>query len=106
MLIDFLDFDQKIASCVDLAGKSKLFSIIVEDLNTAKEILALNSQIKGGVINIYPLSTIDKVKQEKNRNYPERSDIRPLSKFVSLSKLADTRIGKLVHNIFSKVVLV
>ena len=35
-LIDFLDYDPKISSCIDLAGKSKLFSIIVEDLEAAK----------------------------------------------------------------------
>ena len=70
LLIDFIEFDPKIASIVDLAAKSKLFSIIVEDLESAKEILALNNQIKGGVINIYPLSIIEQVKQEKQRNYP------------------------------------
>lgn len=43
LLIDFLEFDHKISSIVDLAAKSKLFSIIVEDLDTAKEILALNA---------------------------------------------------------------
>ena len=43
LLIDFLDFDPKISSIVDLAAKSKLFSIIVEDLETAKEILTLNA---------------------------------------------------------------
>jgi chromosome segregation ATPase len=42
LLIDFLEFDPKISSIVDLAAKSKLFSIVVEDLDTAKEILALN----------------------------------------------------------------
>ena len=69
-MIDFIDFDPKIASIVDLAAKSKLFSIIVEDLNAAKEILALNNLIKGGVINIYPISIIESIKQEKQRNYP------------------------------------
>lgn len=59
LLIDFLDFDPKISSIVDLAAKSKLFSIIVEDLDTAKELLSMNAQIKGGVINIYPLQIID-----------------------------------------------
>lgn len=56
LLIDFVEFDSKISAIVDLAGKSKLFSIVVEDLNAAKEILAINKEIKGGVINIYPLS--------------------------------------------------
>ena len=36
MLIDFIDFDQKISSCIDLAAKSKLFSVIVDDLESAK----------------------------------------------------------------------
>jgi chromosome segregation ATPase len=53
-----LDFDPKFSSCIDLAAKSKLFSIIVEDLDSAKEILKLNSEIKGGVIQIYPLTII------------------------------------------------
>ena len=59
LLIDFIECDNRFAACVDLAAKSKLLSIIVDDLDTAKEILALNNQIKGGVINIYPLSIID-----------------------------------------------
>jgi chromosome segregation ATPase len=59
LLIDFIEFDPKISSIVDIAAKSKLFSVIVDDLNTAKEVLSINQQIKGGVINIYPLSIID-----------------------------------------------
>ncbi len=43
LLIDFLEFDPKISSIVDLAAKSKLFSIIVEDLDTEKEIIAVNA---------------------------------------------------------------
>jgi chromosome segregation ATPase len=58
-MIDFIDCDQRFAACLDLAAKSKLFSIIVEDLEAAKDILSLNSQIKGGVINIFPLSMAD-----------------------------------------------
>lgn len=42
LLIDFLEYDQKLSSCIDLAAKSKLFSIVVEDLESAKEVLALN----------------------------------------------------------------
>ena len=42
LLIDFIEFDPKISSIIDLAAKSKLFSVIVDDLNTAKEVLSLN----------------------------------------------------------------
>ena len=35
-LIDFIEYDAKISACIDLAGKSKLFSVVVEDLEAAK----------------------------------------------------------------------
>jgi hypothetical protein len=45
--------------------------VIVDDLNTAKEVLSLNQQIKGGVINIYPLSIMDQVHDQKDKAYPQ-----------------------------------
>lgn len=106
LLIEYLEFDPKFSQCIDLAAKSKLFSIVVEDLDAAKEILKLNTEIKGGVIQIYPLSIIHQVKEEKQRNYPDRSDVRPLHTLVKLKFDADNRLSKLVHNLFSKVLLV
>lgn len=35
-LIDFINIPKELASCLDLAGKSKLFSVIVDDVDTAK----------------------------------------------------------------------
>ena len=49
--------------CVDIAAKSKLFSIIVDTVETAKKVLDINNEIKGGVINIYPLETLHQVKK-------------------------------------------
>jgi len=82
-----------------------LFSIIVDDLETAKEILKLNASIKGGVINIYPLSTIGDL-LEKQRKYPDSTDVMPLMSQLRLKEEADPRLRRLVSNIFSKVVLV
>jgi len=59
LLLDYIESDNRFSACIDLAAKSKLFSIIVDDLDAAKEILALNKEIKGGVINIYPLNVLD-----------------------------------------------
>lgn len=106
LLIEYLDFDPKFSACVDLAANAKLFSIIVEDLEAAKQILQINSEIKGGVIQIYPLSIIHQVKEEKQRNYPNRADVRPLHTLVKLKVDADNRLAKLAHNLFSKVLLV
>jgi chromosome segregation ATPase len=33
-------------------------------------------------------------------------EVRPLTKFVTLKQMADQRLSRLVHNIFSKVVMV
>jgi chromosome segregation ATPase len=44
---------------IDIAGKHKLTSIIVDTLQTAKKVLEINKEIKGGVINIYPIETLN-----------------------------------------------
>lgn len=70
LLIDFIDCEPGFNACVDIAAKSKLFSIIVTNLETAKAILKINDEIKGGVINIYPLSELENLPL-KERCYPE-----------------------------------
>ena len=105
LMIDYIECDNRFSACIDLAAKSKLFSIIVDDLETAKEILALNNQIKGGVINIYPLSILDET-PDKQRRYPDSNEVMPLYKQLRLKEETDPRLVKLIHNIFAKVVLV
>ena len=62
LLIDFIECKhQQFFSVVDLAAKSKLFSVIVDDLETAQKILAINKEIKGNVINIYTYETLEYV---------------------------------------------
>ena len=90
---------------MDLAGKSKLFSLIVDDLEAAKAVLEINKQLKGGVINIYPLTIIGDL-QQKDRNYPPAEEAHPLYKCVSLKHDSDPRLGNLIFNLFSKIVLV
>ena len=105
LLIDFIEYNQQFAACIDLAGKSKLFSIIVDDLESAKQVLALNTEMKLGVITIYPLSLLEQ-NQEKQRRYPQDQSCHPLYKCLSLKPEADPRLAKLIYNLFSKVVLV
>lgn len=89
--------------CVDIAGKSKLFSIVVDSLETAKRVLEINREIKGGVINIYPLETLDKP-AKTSRNIPQNT--KSMLDFVSLVPNADPRLQTLLESIFGKVVLV
>jgi chromosome segregation ATPase len=44
LFLDFIECDKDIStSFLDIAVKSKLFSVIVDDLDTAKELLKLNT---------------------------------------------------------------
>lgn len=43
LLIDFLDCSSdNFLPCVDIAAKGKLFSVVVNDLETAKQVLEIN----------------------------------------------------------------
>ena len=44
---------------MDVTVKQKLFSVIVDEMKDAEELLNLNKQIKGAVINIYPLEIME-----------------------------------------------
>ena len=59
LMIDFVKVSPLLYNCVDLVGKTRLFSLIVDDIETAKQILDINKEIKGAVINIFPLSLVD-----------------------------------------------
>lgn len=86
---------------MDLAAKSKLFSILVDDLEAAQQVLAINKEIKGGVIKIFTFETMEHVPlKQPTHAYPP--SVKPLIDFVSAK---DPRVAKLVNNIFCKVVL-
>ena len=60
MLIDFIECTNPVMNgVIDIAAKQKLFCAVVDDLRGAQELLQLNKEVKGGVINIYPLETLD-----------------------------------------------
>ena len=103
LLIDHLICkSESFMSCVDVAAKSKLFAIVVDDMETAKRILEINKSIKGGMIQIYPLETLEMRKPAKR--IPD--GVKSMLDVVSLAESADKRMQALLDNIFGKVVLV
>ena len=78
---------------------------MVDTYKTAEDILKLNKEIKGGVIDIYPLESIEVFRGAKT-TYPSGSDVKPLIEYVKLTENADARLLGLVENIFSKIVMV
>mgnify|MGYP004233974011 CR=1 FL=1 len=56
-------------------------------METAQQVLKLNKQLKGGVLNIYPLDTII---QEPASELPKATvDVTPLLTYVKLTETAD-----------------
>ena len=101
--IDFIECkSEKLTPCIDIAAKAKLTSIIVDTLETAQAVLKINKEIRGGVINIYPLETIELTRQPA-KNIP--AEVKPLMDIVSLSPDADPRLQVLLESTFSNVVL-
>lgn len=56
-LVDLVEMkgQQLLNYAVDLACGAKLFSLVVEDEETANKVVEINKDIKGGKINVYPL---------------------------------------------------
>jgi hypothetical protein len=52
-------------------------------------VLELNKQLKGGVINIYPLETIGLVNKKEVKMPPASNDVRSMIDFVRLKAQAD-----------------
>ena len=91
LLIDFIECtNPQFNAVVDIAGKSKLFCAIVDTLRGAQELLQLNKEIKGGVINIYPLETLDQIELKRIPQYPQGA--KCILDFVRLKPEADMRL--------------
>ena len=65
----------------------------------------MNKEVKGGVINIYPLETMDQIEQKAvPQSFPDEA--KPLLQMVKLKAGADKRLTKLLLNMLSNVVMV
>ena len=105
LLLDFIECtNPQVSAVIDIAGRQKLFCAIVDSLGDAQELLKLNKEVKGGVINIYPLATLDQVELKPVPDIP--SEARSLLNFIRLRPEADQRLQKLISNTFGKVVMV
>jgi chromosome segregation ATPase len=69
-------------------------------------VLAVNKQSKGGVINIYPLETMNLIESKKITRLPNPSEAKPISDFCKLKGASDPRLAPLVHNMLHKVFMV
>ena len=59
LVLDLLDTNPKVRNAIDLILKDRLYTLIVDSMETAKKILDENKKINGPVINIIPLDFIE-----------------------------------------------
>ena len=69
-LIEHLRIDKEVAFAYELAGLSKLCTLLVENDQVAAKVIEMNKKIRGKNINILPLSYI-KTQAVEKRSYPK-----------------------------------
>lgn len=111
ILIELIDVDPRFKDAVDLIAKDKLYSIIVDNFETANKIIEINKERKGPVISILPL---DWNKDYSNKyNYQNLKDSSPLVNFIRIKSgiisnfdLYKKDLENLIDKIFGKTLLV
>lgn len=73
LFLDLIDTNPKVRNAIDLILKDRLYTIIADNMETAKKILDENKKINGPVINIIPLDFIE-LDNDDNINSDEDED--------------------------------
>ena len=59
MLIDLVEIKPDVLSAIESLAYNKMFAIAVKDTKTADELVAINRELKGPRISIYPMEWLD-----------------------------------------------
>lgn len=105
LLIDLITIPPKFQTSTDIISKTKVFSVVVDNFNTAKKVLDINSKIGGDRINIYPLDWVRDMKI-KERNYPTGSDSIALIKQIKVKDGLKIDLAPILNHVFGKSLLV
>lgn len=103
-LIDNIEIPSKILHCVEHLFRGKLFSIIVEDEEVANKVLAVNRQIKGGKVNVYPLSWVDP--QVDSVVYPPESESIIIHRHIRQKPTSQANLQNLIDSTFKGSLIV
>ena len=74
LILDLIDANPKVRNAIDLILKDRLYTIIVDTMETAKKILDENKKLNGPVINIIPLDFIELNNNEENSTDSEEEN--------------------------------
>lgn len=68
-LVDYLRIHEDVSFAYDIANRNRFFAILVEDGETAREVIKVNKEIRGKQVNIYTLEALRR-EPEEYRKYP------------------------------------
>ena len=74
LILDLIDANPKVRNAIDLILKDRLYTIIVDTMETAKRILDENKKINGPVINIIPLEFVELNNEDTTDSEDEDSE--------------------------------
>ena len=115
MLIDLLDIKEinpKIRCAIDICAKDKLYTLVVNNLDTAQIIMNYNLSNGGPVISIFPLEWASD--SEKKIIYPNSNQVFPLIKYLKLKEeflrsndiFSEKTLQAMLNKFFGKFLLV
>lgn len=121
LLIDLIESDAIAENGVDLVLGNRLYSLVVDTMETAQLILELNGE-KGPVINIIPLEFMDDGNEDEemedygNPSNYNKDEVVPFLKYVKLNFEVALRMGlkeeekkqmeKMIESLFGKCLFV
>lgn len=112
-MIEHLQIDASVAFAYEIAGLSKLCTLLVEDDKVASTVVEINKKLHGKNVNILPLS-YTKTQLNEKRSLPKMDNVWSLvnNDWITLkhtsriSPEVKSNIEKVINNTFVKYALV
>ena len=104
-LIDLISIPGKFQGCADIVARLKVFSIVVDNYEVAKQVLDVNSRLSGDQIHIFCLDWAAD-RPAKPREYPPGSDSIVLFKQIKVREEARADLAPIVLQVFGKCIIV
>ena len=108
ILMDLVKTEKKFNNAMDIIAKDKLYSLIVDSVETANKIMEYNLHKNGPVISILPLEWNTEI---KSINYPSTSEAVPFLNCIEINasgsnQISQDKIISILNKIFGKSLLV
>jgi len=104
LFADMIEFDESLSFGIEQLARNKLYSIVVRDEPVSEEVIRLNKEIRGGKVQIYPLSWVT---DKRQREYPDDNRVIILEDHVKPKpRFSELGVENLISDILGGNLLV